>query len=168
MSVIDGFRLPKYSEIPGVGLFLEQVAKYINECLAPLHEPELTGSMISNYVKKGIIANPIKKQYGREQIAYLMFIAVTKTVLSLEDINKMISLQRQVCDVEEAYEYFSNEFIRMLNDVFDGNPQIPILQASEAELPIRQNTIRLSQSVFLTAAHKVYLDYSFCDLEIED
>ena len=80
------FRLPRYNEIPNVGLYLEQATKYVGEYLAPLGEYTLTPSMISNYVKKGLIANPVKKQYGREQIAYLIFITVAKTVLSLEDL----------------------------------------------------------------------------------
>ena len=69
-SIAD-FRLPRYNEIPNVGLYLEQATKYVCEYLAPLGEYNLTPSMISNYVKKGLIANPVKKQYSREQIAYL-------------------------------------------------------------------------------------------------
>ena len=50
---IAGFCLPRYAQIPGVGLYLEQVVRYINAQLAPLGEPELTSSMVSNYVKQG-------------------------------------------------------------------------------------------------------------------
>ena len=60
---IRGFRLPRYAEIPTVGLYLEQTIKYINGFLAPLGCLELTGSMVSNYVKKGLIPAPVKKQY---------------------------------------------------------------------------------------------------------
>ena len=83
-GTIRTLRLPYYQEIPDVGLFLDQTAKYISQYLAPLQENALTGSMISNYVKKGLIANPVRKQYDREQIAYLFFIAVAKSVLTLE------------------------------------------------------------------------------------
>lgn len=47
------YRMPRYKEIPNVGLYLEQTVKYINECLAPI-EISITPSMLSNYVKKGI------------------------------------------------------------------------------------------------------------------
>ena len=87
---IKEFRLPEYDAIPNVGLYLEQVTLYIAEYLEPLENISITGSMIGNYVKKGLIANPIKKQYYREQIAYLIFIAVAKSVLSLEDIQLLI------------------------------------------------------------------------------
>ena len=49
------FRLPRYEEIPNVGLYLEQVTKYISEYLDPIQEGALTASMISNYVKKHLI-----------------------------------------------------------------------------------------------------------------
>ena len=80
------FHLPSYREIPDVGLYLDQTVKYVNRYLAPLGCMEITSSMVSNYVKKGLVENPVKKQYNREQIAYLFFIAVAKNVLSMEDI----------------------------------------------------------------------------------
>ena len=85
---VRGFTLPRYDEIPNVGLYLEQTAKYISEYLDCLGDFTLTRSMISNYVKKGLITNPVKKQYDREQIAYLIFIAVAKNVLSLDALRK--------------------------------------------------------------------------------
>ena len=57
---IRGFRLPRYDAIPTRGLYLEQTIKYINSYLAPLGCMELTGSMVSNYVKKGLIPAPVK------------------------------------------------------------------------------------------------------------
>ena len=77
-DALKDFRLPRYNEIPNMGLYLDQATKYVYEYLEPLGEYTLTPSMISNYVKKGLIANPIKKQYGREHIAYLFFIALKK------------------------------------------------------------------------------------------
>ena len=80
------YSLPAYDQIPNVGLYLEQVTKYLNEYLEPLGCAPLTGSMIANYVKKGLVKNPVKKQYDREHIARLLVIAVSKTVLSLEEV----------------------------------------------------------------------------------
>lgn len=60
---IEGFRLPRYAQIPDIGLYLEQVVRYVNSHLAPLGEPELTGSMVSNYVKQGLLPAPQKKLY---------------------------------------------------------------------------------------------------------
>ena len=83
---IENFRLPRYDEIPDVGLYLEQTTKYISELLSPLEDISITRSMISNYIKQGLVSNPVKKQYSRDQIAYLIYIAIAKTVLSLDHI----------------------------------------------------------------------------------
>ena len=104
------FRLPRYEELPDVGLYLEQTAKYISEFLSPLEEGSLTPSMVSNYVKKGLIRNPVKKQYGREQIAYLFFIALTKNVLSLDGLINFFALQKRTYSLEKAYDYFCEQF----------------------------------------------------------
>ncbi len=116
---IQTFRLPRYNEIPNVGLYLEQATKYVCEYLAPLGEFSLTPSMISNYVKKGLVANPVKKQYGREQIAYLFFIAVAKSVLSLDALTDFIKLQQKTYDLPKAYDYFCQEFENLLEFTFE-------------------------------------------------
>ena len=46
IEAIEGFRLPRYAQIPDVGLYLEQVVRYVNTHLAPLGEPELTSSIL--------------------------------------------------------------------------------------------------------------------------
>ena len=65
---IQDFKLPKYEEIPNVGLYLEQTAKYISEYLAPLQDGAITGSMISNYVKKGLVSNPVKSSITESRL----------------------------------------------------------------------------------------------------
>ena len=125
---ISHFHLPLYREIPNVGLYLEQIVKYINECLRPLGCIEVTPSMISNYVKKGYVASPLKKQYDSAQIANLIFIAVAKQVLSMENIAKLLSLQRAHYDTGKAYDHFCRELEAMLRVTFG-------LDGSLEELP---------------------------------
>ena len=76
IAQISEFRMPRYREIPDVGLYLDQTVKYMNRYLAPLGCMEITTSMVSNYVKKGIIGHPIKKKYTREQLAGLIYMLV--------------------------------------------------------------------------------------------
>lgn len=104
------FKLPRYKDIPDVGLLLDQVARLINGYLEPFEDIRLTNSMISNYVKHGIIARPVKKLYYREQIAALIFIAVSKTVLSLDDIDAFLRIQREGHTPEAAYDLFCDGF----------------------------------------------------------
>ena len=80
---VEEFSLPPYSQLPDGGLYLEQAARYINGYMVPLGCSELTISMISNYVKKGVIDPPVRKQYRAEQIGYLFFVSVAKNVMSM-------------------------------------------------------------------------------------
>ena len=109
-----GFHLPRYAELPSVGLYLEQTATYINHCLAPLGCVEITGSMIRNYVKMGLVNNPAQKQYYTDQIAHLICITILKQVLSLEHIQEMFARQRKVYTDQVAYDYFCQELENIL------------------------------------------------------
>ena len=155
LEQIRNFKLPRYDEIPDVGLYLEQTSKYISEYLAALGDFPLTSSMISNYVKKGLITNPVKKQYNREQIAYLIFIAVAKTVLSMEDIRLLFELHRSVYTPQKAYDYFRMELENVLLVVFGLKDNLDTVGSDNNEIKtLLRNTI-------ITVAHKVYLDMAF-------
>ena len=149
---IRDFRLPRYHEIPTVGLYLEQATKYVCEYLAPLGEFSLTPSMISNYVKKGLIANPVKKQYSRDQIAYLFFIAVAKSVLSLDALTGFIKLQQQTYTLPKAYGYFCEEFENLLRFTFE--LQDTLEMSGEASTDEK----RLLFTCIVAAVQKVYLE----------
>lgn len=146
------FRLPRYNEIPNVGLYLEQATKYVGEYLAPLGEYTLTPSMISNYVKKGLIANPVKKQYGREQIAYLFFIAVAKSVLSLDALTGFIKLQQQTYTLPRAYDYFAEELENLLMFTFELKDTMEMVGEDNTDEK------RLLYTCIVAAVQKVYLE----------
>ena len=150
-SIAD-FRLPRYNEIPNVGLYLEQATKYVCEYLAPLGEFSLTPSMISNYVKKGLIANPVKKLYGRDQIAYLFFIAVAKSVLSLDALTDFIHLQQRTYTLPKAYDYFCDEFENLIHFTFEVKDSIEVSGEDNTDEK------RLLFTCLVAAVQKVYLE----------
>lgn len=158
---IKDFRLPKYSEIPDVGLFLEQTTKYISQCLAPLGLG-ITSSMISNYVKMKLIDSPVKKQYSREQIAYLLFIAVGKSVLSLENIQTMFELQKKVYTAQHAYEYYCTEFENILFYIFGLKDHLDNVGQVNSELK------QMLRNTIITVVHKIYLEKCFKALHEEE
>ena len=151
---IRNFSLPKYNEIPKVGLFLEQTSKYTSDIIAPLPGITITGSMISNYVKKKMVANPVKKQYDRDQIAYLLVIAIAKSVLSLEHIQVLFDLQKQVSNSQRAYEYFREMFEGLLFYVFGINETM----ADDHREPTRECIIM--RNTVIAIVHKIYLESS--------
>jgi hypothetical protein len=146
------FRLPRYQEIPTVGLYLEQTAKYINEYLLPLQENMLTTSMISNYVKKDLIPNPVKKLYYRDQIAYLFFIAVAKNVLSLDALIGFIKLQQRTYGLPRAYDYFCDELENLLLFTFDLKDTFEVMGEDNTDEK------KLLYTCIVSAVQKVYLE----------
>ena len=64
-AAVQDIHLPNYDAIPDDGLYLEQAALYVTEVLTVLPGTALTGSMVSNYVKKGLLANPVRRKYHR-------------------------------------------------------------------------------------------------------
>ena len=101
--------MPRYEELPDVGLYLEQTTKYVNYVFKPLACDEITGSMIRNYVKMGLVANPVKKQYGANQIAHLLCVTLLKQVMPLDHISQLIARQKAVYTDPVAYDYFCTE-----------------------------------------------------------
>lgn len=161
METVRHFRLPRYREIPDVGLYLEQVAKYMSDYLSPLRDVTITSSMISNYVKRGLVQNPVKKQYYREQIAYLIFIAVAKNILSLENIHTFITMQRRTYDGQVAYDYFCSELENIVAYVFGLKSELETVGEDDTdEKTMLRNTI-------ITVAHKTYLGMCFQAIQKE-
>ena len=113
-ETLRNFRMPRYAQLPTVGLYLEQTVKYINLCLKPLGNIEITGSMIRNYVKMGLISNPVQKQYYAEHIAHLIAVTILKQVLELDNIKLIFSRQHILYTDETAYDYFCDELENVL------------------------------------------------------
>lgn len=158
---LRGFRLPRYHEIPDVGLYLEQTTKYINQCIQPLGFENVTSTMIRNYVKHGLITNPVKKQYTADQIAHLIALALLKQVTPLEHINDLFQLLAQggVYSVPVAYDYFCEELENILYFRFglkDAIDEVGVTSSLEKEM---------LRSAVTAVSHIVYLNRCFLVLE---
>ena len=133
------YRMPRYKEIPNVGLYLEQTVKYINECLAPI-EISITPSMLSNYVKKGYIDRPVKKQYYADQIAYAIYIVIIKQVLSMDNIASLFVLQKATYTLPVAYDYFCSELEKTLVAIFEDKEEPSLTLIGDDNIVIYKNS----------------------------
>lgn len=156
---IEEFRLPRYIEIPNVGLYLKQVVRFINDALSPFFDISVTETMLSNYVKKHIIASPVKKLYNREQIASLMFITLAKNVTSLENLQTMFMLQRSAYEPGVAYDYLCDEFENIIAYVY-GFKSIPNIVEEDGNY-----TKALLRNLIITVGYKLYMDNSFSNMK---
>ena len=156
---VEKFRMPRYREIPDVGLYLDQTVKYINPFLAPLGFSEITTSMVSNYVKKGYIANPVRKQYNADQIACLFFIAIAKNVISMENIGLLFDIQENSYTRQVAYDYFADTLEGMLAYTFGLTEEFEDTGTTDTEQR------KILQSVVIAVVHIIYLNSQFDSLD---
>lgn len=158
INKIKKFHLPRYEELPTVGLYLEQTVTYINEQLQPLGCLEITGSMVSNYVKKGWISRPEKKKYSADQIAHLFSITILKQVVPLENIFRLFQIQEPVYSNQTAYDYFCMELENILFTQFkfkESFEQVGVTSSLEKEM-LQSALIAISQIIYL---HYCFLSY---------
>ncbi len=150
---LKNLHLPCYRDLPPIGLYLEQAVRYINGFLMPLGFSELTTSMVSNYVKLGLIAPPTKKQYNAEQLAYLFFIAVAKSVLSMDNIKTLLQIQKATYPLSIAYDYFCDELKNMLFFTFGLKDHVEEIGTRHSE----EKTI--FRSVIIAVSHIIYVQH---------
>ena len=104
-------QLPNWKELPSLDLYLDQVLLYVNQETAPYlsrSEKPLTAAMVNNYVKHGYLPKPVKKKYGRLQIARLIVLTLCKPIFAMTDICQMIEVHYQDADSAVLYDCFVN------------------------------------------------------------
>ena len=156
---VGTFRLPRYEELPDVGLYLEQTTKYVNYVFKPLACDEITGSMIRNYVKMGLVANPVKKQYGANQIAHLLCITLLKQVMSLDHISQLFARQKSVYTDPIAYDYFCTELENILYFRFGLKGTVESVGVTST---VEKDMLR---SAIIAVSHIIYLNACFEHLD---
>lgn len=109
-------KLVHWDELPDIELYVDQVVKVVNEPLNGLGLPQVTRSMINNYVKHGMVIAPVKKRYGRHQIATIMVISLLKNLFPLSAIQDGIAQLTMNSYPKEVYDYF----VDLLNAKFAG------------------------------------------------
>ena len=85
----------KIDDLPGIDLYMDQVIKFMDDHFASLKRYDgdkmLTKAMINNYTKNKLLPSPDKKKYGKDHMLLLIFIYYFKNVLSIKDINSILT-----------------------------------------------------------------------------
>lgn len=149
----EQFNIPTYSDIPDIGLYLDQVVRYVNSSFMDFPEMNVTASMLTNYVKLKIVSKSGKKTYGRNQIAAFIFISMSKTVLSMDNIR--VVLANAIDDAEVSYNAFRNSMIKVMKSFSIENE------------PVVRDGIALS-NICIAIGHKMYLDRYFGALNADE
>lgn len=107
---LKDLKLPRWSDLPSVDLYLEQVLRLLDEWLGGYLDFDgkkiMTRTMVNNYVKHNYIDAPENKKYNRDNIAYLFVIAILKPVYTIEDISRLINLTCKANGIEASFDLF--------------------------------------------------------------
>ncbi len=100
LKEISDFPTIQIEDIPSIDLYMDQVTTFMEDHLGALRRTEdekiLTKTMINNYAKNHLLPPPEKKKYSREHILILTMIYYFKSILSLQDIQDVLS---PLCDI---------------------------------------------------------------------
>ena len=106
----------EYNEIPNIELYMDQVTTFIDdnlECFKRRSSDKiLTKTMINNYTKSKLLHQPNKKKYNKNHIMLLIIIYHLKSILSINDIQKLLSPIKE--------EIVANENTDVLQKVYKG------------------------------------------------
>ena len=149
--------MPRYNELPNIGLYIDQVLAYMDEIFHALGITRdgklLTSSMVNNYVKRGVVPPTIKKRYYREHLAYIVIVCISKQVFTIDETARMIKIQKSVYDIETAYNYICVEMEKILEAVFT---EQPLPQDSSKTLKPQRYFVR---NTLISVVHKIYLQH---------
>ena len=95
-SIMDRIEYIKAEDIPDIDLYMDQVTTFMDSRLKnttrhPDEDKVLTKTMINNYAKNDLLPPPIKKKYSKEHVLLLIFIYYYKGLLSINDIQTLLS-----------------------------------------------------------------------------
>ncbi len=141
--------LPRWEELPNLGLYMDQVITILEHYLEPVFpegEKILTPAMINNYVKLKLIPKPDKKKYGREHLAYLVAITILKQVLTIPEVRDGIVWLAEKVGPKQAYNLFCQEQERELSALF---------QPPEGECPAGTEVLALRMAARAFASKRM-------------
>lgn len=112
LSSISRIDYVKAKDIPNINLYMDQVTTFMEEQFASTKRYKddkiLTKTMINNYAKNNLLPPPIKKKYSKEHILVMIFIYYFKNILSIKDIDTMLSpITEKYFDTEEDFNITS-------------------------------------------------------------
>ncbi|WP_283620684.1 DUF1836 domain-containing protein [Limosilactobacillus avium] len=154
--LVSAFRLPRYDELPKMGLYLDQVVQYINGYFPEAMGIKMTNTMVSSYVKHGLLNHPRHRQYDRDQLASLFLITISRQVLSLHEIQTLLHFRGGQQSVEDGYNYLCAAFELALRQAFSAGVQVEKITVPDSEE--KRLLDRLVQMISCRVYLRMYLD----------
>lgn len=109
LSSISRIDYIRPNDIPNIDLYMDQVTTFMEEQLKRTKRYEddkiLTKTMINNYAKNNLLPPPVKKKYSKEHVLVMIFIYYFKNILSIKDIEKLLTpITEKAFDEEDSLD----------------------------------------------------------------
>ncbi|MDD3334081.1 MAG: DUF1836 domain-containing protein [Eubacteriales bacterium] len=123
LKTLSAYHPVTWEQIPDLGLYMDQVVTFLERQCQPLYgkgERVFTPAMVNNYVKLGLVARPVGKKYGREQLAQLLMICIFKQAASADGMKKLLTLEDGQT-IEALYTHFCTMQAQVLEEMWKEN-----------------------------------------------
>lgn len=158
--------LSRLSELSRIELYLDQLLTLVSMELSFMCVPGetlVTGSMVNNYVKQGVVPAPHKKRYTRRHVATLLFVCAFKRVFSIAQVAELMGLvYASGADLALLYDEACAALERALAARFSSEgaheSERGIRVVDEKGDPVAPGLARLLDSAVATLAAKVYVE----------
>ena len=127
-----------WESLPDIELYKDQVLGYMQrQHTIQGEEGRLTGAMINNYIKSGLLPRPNGKKYWKEHLAYLTAISTLKQVLTVGQTDFLLKQQPHILDSEHFYGEYMEKLNGALSETADGlDPELTVEQLASVALQL--------------------------------
>lgn len=109
-----------WEQLPDIGLYMDQVLTYVDRQLGLFRqtgqEHVLTPAMINNYIKDSLLPRAELKKYAPTHLAILTTIGALKQVLSMQDLQTLLSGLTGPEAARDFYDRFLNGQNRVVSE----------------------------------------------------
>lgn len=159
-GLLHEFKIPRWEQLPGMGLYMEQVVELVNSALGPacgeIGYPPLTSNMVNNYVKARIVEPPVNKRYSRLSVAMIIVVYILKMCYFTDEISKLLEIGISLGNRRIVYNRFCKALEGAMSSVFGGR-----ISLCDEGLPDRRFRYLLGNFALSFACkfyvHKVFL-----------
>ncbi|MEL7655075.1 MAG: DUF1836 domain-containing protein [Bacillota bacterium] len=120
-----------WDDLPDIELYRDQVLSYMKRqhSLQP-EDAQLTGAMINNYIKSGLLPRTNGKKYTKDHLVYLTAICSLKQVLSVGETDELLKLQPNITNAKSFYE----DYLLQMDQAFQNTSEQLDEENSKEEL----------------------------------
>ena len=165
---MGSLHVTRLDEMPRIELYLDQVLTLVTQELEFMRLPGetiVTGSMVNNYVKQGVVPAPRKKRYTRRHLGSLLFVCAFKRVFSIAQVKQIMGrIYASGVDLEWLYDATCSLLERSLAACFSEESDPMVMRdpdpglAVDAEKVLDPELRRLIEASVASLATRVYVE----------